>query len=245
MVDNGWLGKMVDIQMHYDIDMPPWVPISIKKSGTTFKPGGGLCFGLGPHTLDQALTLFGRPATVRAHLRVASDPHSKSDTEDTFDIFLTYPPEQQGLVVEVKTAVVTRLRNQLKYFARGREGTFIKYGEDVQEQQTFAGMDSMDRESKMTKGLKSVAAFGVEPEENEGLLVTSSQVHPGQVQKGKLWEGRLPTAKGNYHGYYRDVAKAIRGEMPLYTTAQMGRDHIRIIELSRESWKQGKTLPMD
>ena len=74
-----------------------------------------------------------------------SDPSFKSDYEDTFDVMLTYPADKQGLVVEVKTAVVSRQNKQLKYFARGRDGTFIKYGIDPQEDQINAGMKSTDR----------------------------------------------------------------------------------------------------
>lgn len=147
LVEFGSLGTMVDIQMHYDLDFPPWVAANVKRAPATFKPGTGMCFGIGCHTLDQALALFGPPATVRAHYRIMADPSSKSETEDTFDLYLTYPPEKERLVVEVKTAVVSRLRNQLKYFARGRNGTFMKFGQDVQEDQINAGIHSTDRES--------------------------------------------------------------------------------------------------
>jgi predicted dehydrogenase len=236
---------MVDIQMHYDLDFPPWVAANVKRAPATFKPGTGMCFGIGCHTLDQARALFGPPATVRAHYRVMADPANKTETEDTYDIYLTYPAEKEGLVVEVKTTVISRLNNQLKYFARGRDGTFLKCGQDVQEDQINAGTKSTDREYRTSWGPDEAAGFAEEPKECDGLLVTSTQVDRKQAQKGKLWEGHVPTLKGDYHGYYRDVARAIRGELPQVVTPENARNCIRIIELARESWKQGRTIAFD
>ncbi|RSH87182.1 hypothetical protein EHS25_003673 [Saitozyma podzolica] len=233
LVTDGALGEMVDVQMHYDIDFPPWVANSLKRAGPVWKPWTGMTNGIGCHTIDQALTLFGPPATVFAHNRTMADPSNTSGIEDTFDIYLTYPPEKRGLVVQVQTAVVSRLRNQLKYFARGRDGTFIKFGQDMQEDHFNAGIKSTD------------PAFGVEPEDCKGLLVTSSRVHPDQAEKAGLWEGNIPTEKGDWHGYYRDVARAIRGDTAQYATAETARNNIRIIELARQSWESGKRLEFD
>jgi predicted dehydrogenase len=85
----------------------------------------------------------------------------------------------------------------------------------------------------------------VEVPDCQGLLITSSQVEANQVKKGSLWEGQIPTCRGDYHGYYQDVVKAIRGERKQYITAETARDNLRIIELARQSWQEGKTLPMD
>lgn len=148
---------MVDVQMHYDIDFPPWVANSLKRAGPVWKPWTGMTNGIGCHTIDQALTLFGPPATVFAHNRTLADPSNTSGIEDTFDIYLTYPPEKRGLVVQVQTAVVSRLRNQLKYFARGRDGTFIKFGQDMQEDHFNAGIKSTDRGSACVTALRTLA----------------------------------------------------------------------------------------
>ena len=91
----------------------------------------------------------------------------------------------------------------------------------------------------------TVAKFGVEQEGWEGTLITEKQVDKAQTKQGALYEGLVPTETGYYHGYYLDVAKAIRGEMKQYVTAETARNNIRIIELARESWKTGRVMPFD
>jgi len=49
-----------------------------------------------------------------------------SEIDDTFTIFLQYDGAQKDLTVTVKTAIVTPLKEQLKYFVRGTEGSYIK-----------------------------------------------------------------------------------------------------------------------
>ncbi|OBT54687.1 hypothetical protein VE04_04921 [Pseudogymnoascus sp. 24MN13] len=60
--------------------------------------GEGMTFGLGAHSIDQALVLFGKPASVTAFLRS---------------------------VRGVET-IATLMQDQLKTFVRGTEGSFIK-----------------------------------------------------------------------------------------------------------------------
>lgn len=83
-----------------------------------------MMFGLGSHTIDQALVLFGRPSSVIAFLR--SNRGMESDIDDTFTIILQYSGEQKSLLVTIKTTVVTHMKDQLKYFVRGTKGTFVK-----------------------------------------------------------------------------------------------------------------------
>lgn len=81
-------------------------------------------FGLGSHTIDQALVLFGQPSSVTAFLR--SNRGMESEIDDTFTIILQYSGAQKNLLVTIKTGVVSHLKDQLKYFVRGTKGTFIK-----------------------------------------------------------------------------------------------------------------------
>lgn len=78
----------------------------------------------GTHTLDQALFLFGTPASVTAFLR--SNRGVDSDVDDTFTIILQYSGAQKNLLVTVKTAVVTHMEDQLRLFVRGTKGSFLK-----------------------------------------------------------------------------------------------------------------------
>lgn len=86
-----------------------------------YSPGEGMAFGLGTHTIDQVLALFGRPWWVIGHF--ASNRGVVSDVDDTFTIFLGC---EGGLTVTVKTAIITPMKEQLKFFIRGTEGTYLK-----------------------------------------------------------------------------------------------------------------------
>ncbi len=49
-----------------------------------------------------------------------------SDVDDTFTIILQYDGEQKNLLVTIKTAVFTHMKEQLKFFVRGTKGTYLK-----------------------------------------------------------------------------------------------------------------------
>jgi hypothetical protein len=50
----------------------------------------------------------------------------ESETDDTFIIILQYSGKQKNLLVEVKTAIVTHMKDQLRFFVRGTKGTYLK-----------------------------------------------------------------------------------------------------------------------
>jgi predicted dehydrogenase len=228
LVDQNVFGQITEAEIHYDVDFPPWAS---GNPGPDFKPGGGLMFGIGCHVLDQALALFGQPTSVTGFYRSLVHP-SKSD--NAFTIVLQYDPSgpQKDLLVTVKGSIVSNLVYPLKYFVRGFDGTFIKHGEDPQEPQIVSeGMASTDPK------------FGYEHPDTYGVLTTSKKAHDSQQEKKGKWVGNMPSLKGDYMGYYEDVAKAIRGEKELVVKPETSRDGIRVIELARESAELGRTLP--
>lgn len=87
-----------------------------------------MLFGLGSHTIDQAISLFGTPGSVTAFLR--ANRGADSEIDDTFTIILQYPAgsssSSSNLTVTIKTAVVTNMKDQLKFFVRGTKGTYLK-----------------------------------------------------------------------------------------------------------------------
>lgn len=186
-----------------------------------------MMFGLGSHTLDQALILFGRPTSVTAFQR--SLRGVKSETDDTFTILLQY---EDDLLVTVKTSVVATMQHPLKYFCRGYDGTFVKFGDDPQESQVSRGIKATEQ------------GFGVEKEEVAGTLATKERVDECQTKDegSGRWVGRFTSMKGDYVGYYVDVVKAIKGEAEVYCKPEQSRDGIKIIELARESAKKGVTV---
>ena len=128
VVSSGCLGEITEFQNHYDMDNPDWVQ---GWTSTDVVPGQGMLYGLGTHSLDQTLLLFGKPASVTAFTRVLRLKGGRAD--DSFTIVLQYGGERKDLICTVKTTVVSTLpmEKQLKFMVRGREGTFLKVSDDL------------------------------------------------------------------------------------------------------------------
>jgi predicted dehydrogenase len=94
-----------------------------------------MMYGLGTHSLDQTLLLFGKPKSVTAFLRVLREGGADGAVDDSFTIILQYGGEQKDLIATVKTTVVSAMTKQLKYFVRGTNGTFLKVSFAPQESQ--------------------------------------------------------------------------------------------------------------
>lgn len=196
-----------------------------------YKPGDGLLFGLGSHTFDQALELFGRPSTITAFLKVLRGV--ESDIEDSFTVILQYA--DRPLLVTVKTTLISPIKDQLKFLVRGTKGSYLKFGTDAQENQTLGGLKSTD------------SKFGHEDEHTWGTLSTYEQFEPQTSKQTyddqtKLWIGKYPSLPGDNRGYYEQVADVLLDGAEPIVKAQQSRDGIRLIELARESWKQGRSI---
>ncbi|KAF3118204.1 hypothetical protein TWF569_003697 [Orbilia oligospora] len=227
LAQKGVFGQLTDVTIHYDVDLPPWVA---NWKGGEYKPGDGIMYGLGSHSVDQALLLIGQtPTSVTGFYRTLRP--SDSDIDDTFVIILQFGGELKKLIATVTTSVVTPMEQPLKYLIRGYDGSFIKYGEDSQETQLLGGMESTDPK------------FGVEDPSIWGKLCTKTQVNEFQTldSRTKRYIGNVPSMTGSYMKYYSDLAKAIlAGEEP-FVKAHQSRDGIRVIELARQSAQEGRT----
>jgi predicted dehydrogenase len=227
----GAFGDIKEAEIHYDFENAPWLSYMTAKKYT---PGSGMAFGLGTHSIDQALVLFGPPASVTGFFR-AQRPID-SEVEDSFTIILQYEDAQKDLLVTVKTAVTSPLSQQLKLLVRGTKGSFIKFQQRstcTQEEQIEKGMGPLDE------------GFGIEDEELQGILTTYEEFD-GSVQKldpkTNKYTGRYPTLPGRWLGLYENVANAIHGKGDLEVKATQSRDGLRVIELARESHDKGMTV---
>ena len=228
MVDKKAFGDITECEIHYDFDFPFWMK---NWNEPTFTPGKGMLFGIGSHTIDQALVLFGRPATITAFYRSLRGIESAVD--DAFTVILQYGGDKKNLVVTIKTSVVCVMQHPLKSFIRGYDGSFVKYGEDRQESQVMQGIEATEK------------GFGVENEDTYGLLTTKEKFDESQKEDHGRWVGKFPSLTGSYVAYYEDLVKMIRGEKELVVKPETARDGLRIIEIARESAEKGCTLPFN
>ena len=96
-------------------------------------PGSGMWYDLGPHLIDQALELFGAPATVQATI-LAQRPGAVTD--DYAHVVFGYP---QGLQVVLHGSMLAP-GGSVRFMVHGNKASWRKYGQDMQEPQLISGM---------------------------------------------------------------------------------------------------------
>jgi scyllo-inositol 2-dehydrogenase (NADP+) len=145
IVDQGWLGDIVEAEIHYDRYK---LELSPKVHKETPGPGVGGLYDLGSHLIDQALQLFGKPDALFADI-LSMRPGSKVD--DYFELLLYYPSKR----VRLKSSYFVR-EALPGYAVHGSKGSFIKARTDVQETMLQAsippGSDDWGKEPDGEKG---------------------------------------------------------------------------------------------
>lgn len=128
LIENGELGRLVTFESHFDrFRQEPRLDVW-RENGA---PGGGTLFDLGPHLIDQALSLFGAPQTITASVRCEREDVR---VDDAFDIRLDY----SGLTVWLRSTLMA-CSPGARFTLHGTDGSFIKYGLDPQENALKAG----------------------------------------------------------------------------------------------------------
>lgn len=125
LIDDGTLGRIVHFESHFD----RWRPnlAAVWKEARL----GGAWLDLGPHLVDQAACLFGRPIGVSADI-AALRPNAPAP--DYFHVTLRYPDRRVLLHSSKLTA-----DHGLRFAVHGTGGSWIKHGVDPQEAATIAG----------------------------------------------------------------------------------------------------------
>jgi scyllo-inositol 2-dehydrogenase (NADP+) len=214
IVEEGWLGHIVEAEIHYDRYV---TALSPKVHKETPGPGRGLVYDLGSHLIDQALQLFGMPTSLFADIGIIR-PISKVD--DYMEILMIYPPER-NLRVRLKSSYL--VREALPAFSiYGSLGTFIKTKADPQENRLLAG------------DMPTGDDWGVEPDSEKGLLHTEKD--------GKPIREYVPSQKGNYGEFYEALYPAIRNDQPVPVSPEDGINIIRIIEAAYRSNQEKKIV---
>lgn len=204
VLDRDILGEIVEAEIHFDRYNPNLSP---KVHKETTNDGAGILKDLGPHIIDQALTLFGFPEALYADIRITRD-HSLVD--DYFDLLLYYPRFR----VRLKASFFVR-EALPSYILHGKKGSFLKSRGDVQEDELKLGKKP------------NLEHWGIEPDYKEGLLHT-------EINSVVLREP-VPTLPGNYYDFFEGLYRAIVENGPEPVTAVDGVNVMRIIEAAIES----------
>ncbi|MBM3442767.1 MAG: oxidoreductase [Bacteroidetes bacterium] len=215
ILEEGLLGKLHTFTAHYDRYRPD--PRTYGLWREFAEPGAGVLYDLGAHLIDQSLQLFGFPRSILADIRRQKD---YSQVDDYFDLQLDY----DFLKVTLHSSMLVREMGP-RYQLHGTKGSFLKSGEDPQEDRLKAG--------ELPVGVDwchEDAAF-------HGLLHTE--------RNGEVLQKTWPSIKGDFGMYYRNLYRTIRMGEPLQERPEHGHNVVRVIELAFASSEQRAWIPVD
>ncbi|MGK6349665.1 Gfo/Idh/MocA family oxidoreductase [Parapedobacter sp. DT-150] len=185
VVERETLGELIELHVRFD-------RYRVEKSPKTFKeiniPGSGVLYDLGPHLLDQVISLFGKP---EKSLKLLATHRPGSEVDDFSTLILSYP---NGFTAFIHASLL--VANPLPaYVLHGTKGSFQKVRADVQEDQLQAGISPKDPE------------YGIEPPGKEGLITV--------IKSNGDRELRYREAlKGDYNDLFNAVYAQIRKNEP-------------------------------
>ncbi|UOQ97531.1 Gfo/Idh/MocA family oxidoreductase [Hymenobacter sp. 5317J-9] len=185
VVESGQLGQLIEAHFRFDRYKPA---LNAKKFKEEALPGSGLLYDLGPHLIDQAISLFGQPLSFH---KTAGHYRTDTQVDDYFSLHLRYP---QGLNVWLTSGLL--IADPVPaYVLHGTQGSYQKGRTDPQEPQLLQGMSPLAPE------------YGREKPGEEGRLTVAGP-------DGALTTQPDAAAPGNYLGLFDAVQQAIRHNAP-------------------------------
>lgn len=171
--------------------------------------GSGLWYDLGPHLLDQALQLFGRPIAIQANLEIQ---RNHAQAVDYFDVQVRY----EHLRVTLHAGMLEPGESP-RYELKGSAGSYIKFGLDTQEDALKRGELPVDD------------TWGHDP--RDGVL--QLQTPAGNVSSV------VSTLHGDYRQFYKEFRDAVLLNKANPVSLDDAVLTIELIELACESAKSG------
>ena len=206
----GLLGEVSSFVSRYDRFRP--VPKGGWKEEAV--PGSGVLWDLGPHLIDQALQLFGMPATVWADLAVQ---RPGVEAVDYVHLVLGYG----RLRVLLHAAMEVRHPGP-RFEVHGDRGSFVTWGMDTQEAALRAGARPGD------------PGWGTEPPDRHGTLTTEVA--------GLGLHARVTAVPGDYGAFYAAMAAAVAGEGPVPVAPSEARATVAVTEHALRSSREGRVV---
>ncbi|WP_316826739.1 Gfo/Idh/MocA family oxidoreductase [Pedobacter miscanthi] len=198
---SGKLGKLNEMHLRYDRYRNVIGPKAFKENPVE---ASGLLYDLGPHLLDQVISLFGKP--LHFH-KILGKNRVGTLVDDYFTIQLSYPNSVNVFV----TSSMLVVDPQAAFVLHGVNGSFIKQRADIQEEQLLAGMKLTD------------AGYGIEAEGKDGLLTTIDA-------DGNKTEEIIKSEVGNYLPLFEAIYQSITNNKPYPVTREDVLAQLEIIE---------------
>jgi len=210
LLAEGSLGEVRYLESHFDRFRP-----EVRQRWREMKgAGSGIWFDLGPHVIDQALQLFGKPIAINVDM---AELRPGAQTTDYFHAVLTYP--QRRVVLHASMLVAAE---SARFQVHGTRGSYVKYGLDPQEDRLKDGarLPQEDWGYDMRDGVLTLAEGDV------------------------MIEKTLLTIPGNYPAYYAAIRDAVKGAGSNPVTAEEAIEVMELIELGLQSAEKGQTLSL-
>jgi scyllo-inositol 2-dehydrogenase (NADP+) len=211
VIESGALGRIVEVEWHYDRYR---TNVTHKKWKEDNLPGSGTWFDLGIHMVDSMLCLFGKPNAVYADMR------SLRRTEGSTDYFnVNFHYNDMRVILRSNTFVSEK---GATVAIHGDKGSFLKFGQDVQEAQMIRGL------------VPGMAGWAQPGEDNYGVL----HIH----NNGEAIRTIIPGQRGYYEHYYKNVVAAIKGNAPLAFLPQQSLLGVELLLVGEKSAKQQQLI---
>ena len=199
----GSLGRIVMFESHFDRYRPTLKNAWRERQG----PGAGMLYDLGPHLIDQAMQLFGKPESITADIRCEREGGL---VDDAFDLRLDYT----GMRAILRSTMMA-CAHATRFVIHGTAGSFLKTALDPQEEPLRRGI------------APGGPGWGEDPEAHWGTLYLATDPAPG----GR----KIKTEPGDYREFYVNVRDTMLGNAELAVKPEQALDVIRAIELAFES----------
>lgn len=211
IIAGGKLGQIVEYTACYDRYVPFIRPKKWKEEPL---PASGVLYDLGAHLIDQALQLFGMPEEVTCNIQYQ---RKNTQIDDYFQMTFQY----QGLTAHLHSGMLVRMPGP-NFAIHGTNGSFVKYGLDVQESDSDKGK------------VPDMPDWGKEPQNQWGTLTCNMD--------GLPITATVESEPGSYADFFINLKNAINGKEPLAVFPEEARDVIRIIEAGFQSHRERKSI---
>lgn len=201
VIQSGKLGKLSEVHFRYDRYRST---IGVKSFKEEPIAASGLLYDLGPHLLDQAISIFGKPDAFH---KILGKNRVGTQVDDYFSIHLSYP-DSVNVFVHSNMMVVDALP---AFVINGTNGSLHKVRADSQEEQLLKGMKLTD------------PAYGFEAAGTEGKLTVIDA-------EGNKTKTDIPSLRGSYLPLFEAVFQTIRNNVPYPVTEEQVITQLEILE---------------
>lgn len=201
VIESGKLGKLSEVHFRYDRYRST---IGVKSFKEEPIAASGLMYDLGPHLLDQVLSIFGKPDSFH---KILGKNRVGTQVDDYFSIHLSYP-DSVNVFVHSNMMVVDALP---AFVINGTKGSLHKVRADAQEEQLLKGVKLSD------------PAYGIEAAGTAGKLTLIDE-------KGEKTTEEIPSLQGSYLPLFEAVYQSIVHDQPYPVTEEQVITQLEILE---------------